>query len=117
MLRSNEVLIITRRHHPLLEGYRQRAAAVRDLAHPINGKTAWRRAVRSRSTASEAGQPQLDACMIVRHATGSALRNAHDAKLRRDHREAQVAQRRPSSGRAERVNASELRKTKSSSSR
>ena len=57
---------------------------------------------------------QLDVCIIVANATGSALRNAHlMQKLRRDHREAQVAQSQAvERAEHERIVSSELRKTK-----
>ena len=118
VLRSNEVLLITDvANHPLLDGVRDSVPQLSALSLiPISWQdrlvgVLFLRTVDERQ---KLAKHQLDVCMIVANATGAALRNAHlMRKLRRDHREAQVAQAQAvERAEHERVVASELRKTK-----
>lgn len=118
VLRSNEILIINDvANHPLLDGVRDRVPQLSAISLiPINWQdrvigVLFLRTVGERRVLAK---HQLDVCIIVANATGSALRNAHlMQKLRRDHREAQVAQRQAvERAEHERIVSLELRKTK-----
>jgi PAS domain S-box-containing protein len=70
--------------------------------------------LRTQGDKQKLSKDELDVCTIIANATGSALRNAHTMqKLKRDHREAQVAQNQAEE-QAEQARsvAAELRKTK-----
>jgi PAS domain S-box-containing protein len=70
--------------------------------------------LRTLGVSQKLSKDQLEICMIIANATGSALRNAHlMQKLRRDHREAQAAQNQAEElAERERNAALSLRKTK-----
>lgn len=118
VLRTRDVLVINDvPNHPLLDGVRQSVPKLSALSLiPI----CWQDRVigvlflRALDERQRMEKRELDVCMIIANATGSALRNAHlMQKLRRDHREAQVAQSEAvERAEHERVVSSELRKTK-----
>ena len=118
VLQTKEVLVINDiPNHPLLDGVRESVPHLSALSLiPI----CWQDRVigvlflRALDERQKLQKHQLDVCMIIANATGSALRNAHlMQKLRRDHREAQVAQNQAvERAEHERVVSSELRKTK-----
>jgi PAS domain S-box-containing protein len=117
VLTTKDVLIINDvANHPLLDGVRDSVPHLSALCLiPICWQdrvigVLFLRALDGQKLQKE----QLDVCLIVANATGSALRNAHlMQKLRRDHREAQVAQSKAvERAEYERVVSSELRKTK-----
>ncbi len=118
VLSTKEVLIINDvANHPLLDGVRDSVPHLSALCLiPI----CWQDRVigvlflRTLDERQKLQKEQLDVCMIIANATGSALRNAHlMQKLRRDHREAQAAQSEAvERAERERVISSELRKTK-----
>ncbi len=118
VLRSKEVLTIDDvAKHPVLDGVRESVARLSALSLiPISLEervigVLFLRTVAERPKLSK---DELDVCTIIANATGSALRNAHVMqKLRRDHREAQVAQNQAEEQAARAHNvAAELRKTK-----
>jgi PAS domain S-box-containing protein len=118
VLQTKEMLIINDvANHPLLDGVRDSVPHLSALCLiPI----CWQDRVmgvlflRTLDERQKLQKAQLDVCMIIANATGSALRNAHlMQKLRRDHREAQAAQTQAvQRAEHERVVSTELRKTK-----
>ncbi|HEX6243509.1 MAG TPA: PAS domain S-box protein [Polyangiales bacterium] len=118
VLQTKETLIINDvANHPLLDGVRDSVPQLSALCLiPI----CWQDRVigvlflRTLDERQKLQKQQLDVCVIIANATGSALRNAHlMQKLRRDHREAQAAQSQAvERAEHERVVSSELRKTK-----
>jgi PAS domain S-box-containing protein len=118
VLATKEVLIINDvANHPVLDGVRDSVPHLSALCLiPI----CWLERVigvmflRALDERQKLMKEQLDVCLIIANATSSALRNAHlMQKLRRDHREAQVAQSQAvEQAEHERVVSTELRKTK-----
>jgi PAS domain S-box-containing protein len=118
VLRAQEVLTIHDvANHPVLDNVRESVARLSSLALvPI---TLHERVIgvlflRMLEDRQKLSKDELDVCMIIANATGSALRNAHVMqKLRRDHKKAQAAQG-EAEAQAERAvhMAAELRKTK-----
>ncbi|MDB4991286.1 MAG: sensory transduction histidine kinase, partial [Myxococcaceae bacterium] len=118
VLRTNEVLIINDvATHPVLDGVRASVARLSSLSLiPIclHERVIGVLFLRTLEDRQELSKDELDVCTIIANATGSALRNAHMMqKLRRDHREAQVAQNQAEEqAERARLTAAELRKTK-----
>lgn len=103
--------------HPVLDGVRDRLSSLSALALiPIClfDRVVGVLFMRTREGTPKLSKDELDVCTIIANATGSALKNAHVMqKLRRDHREAQVAQNQAEAQAAlARSAAAELRKTK-----
>jgi PAS domain S-box-containing protein len=103
--------------HPVLDGVRDRLSSLSALALiPIclSDRVVGVLFMRTREGTPKLSKDELDVCTIIANATGSALKNAHVMqKLRRDHREAQVAQNQAEAQAAlARSVAAELRKTK-----
>lgn len=118
VLRTKDVLTINDVvNHPVLDGVRASVARLSALALiPINlhDRVIGVLFLRLLEDRQKLSKSELEVCTIIANATGSALRNAHVMqKLRRDHREAQVAQNQAEEQAAvARSVASELRKTK-----
>jgi PAS domain S-box-containing protein len=118
VLRTKEVLTINDvANHPVLDGVRASVASLSALSLiPINlhERVIGVLFLRTLEDRQKLSKDELDVCTIIANATGSALRNAHVMqKLRRDHRDAQVAQNQAEEQAAlARSVASELRKTK-----
>jgi PAS domain S-box-containing protein len=118
VLRTKDVLTINDVvNHPVLDGVRASVARLSALSLiPINlhDRVIGVLFLRLLEDRQKLSKGELDVCTIIANATGSALRNAHVMqKLRRDHREAQVAQNQAEEQAAvARSVASELRKTK-----
>ncbi len=116
VLRTQEVLTIHDvANHPLLDNVREKVSRVASLALiPITLQERTMGMLFLRMLEDKLSKAELDVCMIIANATGTALRNAHVMqKLRRDHKKAQDAAG-EAEAQAERAThmASELRKTK-----
>jgi PAS domain S-box-containing protein len=117
VLRTKEPLTINDvANHPLLDEVRESVAGLSALSLiPICLEDRVIGLLFLRTHGSQKlSKDELDVCTIIANATGSALRNAHVMqKLRRDHREAQLAQNQAAE-QAEHARgvAAELRKTK-----
>lgn len=118
VLRTKEVLTINDvANHPVLDEVRESVAGLSALSLiPIclNDRVVGLLFLRTESNKQKLSKDELEICTIIANATGSALRNAHAVhKLKRDHREAQVAQNHAEE-QAEHARsvAAELRKTK-----
>jgi PAS domain S-box-containing protein len=118
VLRTKEVLTINDvANHPVLDEVRESVAGLSALSLipiALNDRVVGLLFLRTHGDKQKLSKDELDICTIIANATGSALRNAHAMqKLRRDHREAQIAQN-EAAEQAERarVVAAELRKTK-----
>jgi PAS domain S-box-containing protein len=116
VLRTQEVLTIHDvANHPLLDNVRESVSRLSSLALiPITLHERVIGVLFLRMLEQKLSKHELDVCMIIANATGSALRNAHVMqKLRQDHKKAQDAAG-EAEAEAERVThvAGELRKTK-----
>jgi PAS domain S-box-containing protein len=116
VLRTQEVLTIHDvANHPVLDNVRESVARLSSLALvPITLHERVIGVLFLRMLEDKLSKDELDVCMIIANATGSALRNAHVMqKLRRDHKKAQDAAG-EAEAQAERAThmAAELRKTK-----
>ncbi|MET0286393.1 MAG: PAS domain S-box protein [Polyangiales bacterium] len=116
VLRTKEVLTIQDvANHPVLVDVRESVPRLSSLALvPITLHGRVIGVLFLRMLEEKLSQDELDVCMIIANATGSALRNAHVMqKLRRDHKKAQDAAG-EAEAEAERAThmAADLRKTK-----
>lgn len=118
VLRTKEVLTINDvENHPVLDGVREsmtRLSALSLIPICLNDRVVGVLFLRALEDSQKLSRAELEVCTIIANATGSALRNAHVMqKLRRDHRQAQVAQNQAEE-QAEHARsvAAELRKTK-----